>query len=90
VRAPLRIDTRLLIDHIGRRYCVNPELGADEELGASTGLAFQVWRDWSLRAGPLRRFRALAAVDNLANASIYDQCGLPRPGRVFRLQLEIG
>lgn len=90
VRAPLQIDTRLLIDHVGSRYCVNPDLGADQELEASTGLAFQIWRDWTLRAGPLRRFRALAALDNLADARIYDQCGLPRPGRVFRLQLEVG
>jgi iron complex outermembrane receptor protein len=90
VRAPLAIDTRLLIDHIGRRYCVNPDLGSDQELASSTALGFQLWRDWSLRAGPLRRFRALAALENLTNGEIYDQCGLPRPGRVFRVQLEIG
>jgi outer membrane receptor protein involved in Fe transport len=90
VHAALAIDTRLLIDHLGRRYCVNPDLGSDEELEASTSLGFQLWRDWSLQAGPLRRFRALAALENLTNATINDQCGLPRPGRVFRLQLEIG
>ena len=90
LRVPLEIDTRVLVDHIGRRYCVNPDLGANEELAASTSMAFQLWRDWSLRAGPLRRFRALAALENLTNATIYDQCGLPRPGRIFRVQLEIG
>jgi len=90
VRAPLAIDTRLLVDHVGRRYCVNPDLGSDQELEASTSLAFQLWRDWMFKAGPLRRFRALAALENLTNGTIYDQCGLPRPGRVFRIQLEIG
>ncbi len=90
VRAPLTIDTRLLIDYIGRRYCVNPDLGSDQELQASTALGFQLWRDWSFRAGPLRRFRALAALENLTNGEIYDQCGLPRPGRVFRIQVEVG
>lgn len=90
VRAPLAIDMRLLIDHLGRRYCVNPDLGSDQELQASTALGFQLWRDWSLKAGPLRRFRALAALENLTNGEIYDQCGLPRPGRVLRIQLEVG
>ncbi|MEE9575942.1 MAG: TonB-dependent receptor [Gemmatimonadota bacterium] len=90
VQAALAIDTRLLIDHLGRRYCVNPDLGSDEELEASTSLGFQLWRDWSLQAGPLRRFRVLAALENLTNATINDQCGLPRPGRVFRIQVEIG
>ena len=87
---PLAIETRLLVDHVGTRYCVNPDRGEDERLAASTELAFQLWRDWGLRAGPLRRFRALAAVENLADATLYDQCGLPRAGRIFRLQLEIG
>ncbi len=90
VRAPLAIDTRLLVDHVGRRYCVNPDLGSDQELEASTSLAFQLWRDWMFKAGPLRRFRALAAFENLTNGTIYDQCGLPRPGRIFRIQLEVG
>lgn len=90
VRAPLEIDTRLLVDHFGQRYCVNPDLGSDQELEASTALGFQLWRDWQFRAGPLRRFRALAALENLTNATNYDQCGLPRPGRVFRIQLEVG
>jgi iron complex outermembrane receptor protein len=90
VRAPLAIDTRLLVDHVGRRYCVNPDLGSDQELEASTSLAFQLWRDWMFKAGPLRRFRALAAFENLTDGTIYDQCGLPRAGRVFRIQLEVG
>ncbi len=88
VRAPLGIDTRLLLSHVGRRYCVNPDSGSDEQLDADTSLGFQVWRDWSLKAGPLHRFRALAALDNLGDAVLYDQCGLVRPGR--RIQLEIG
>ena len=90
VRAPLAINTRLLVDHVGRRYCVNPDLGSDQELQASTSLAFQLWRDWMFKAGPLRRFRALAAFENLTDGTIYDQCGLPRAGRVFRIQLEVG
>jgi len=90
-RLPAEIDSRFLLDHIGRRYCVNPDAGRDEELDADTHLAFQVWRDWRLKGlGPLSRLRALAGVDNLGNAVLFDQCGLPRPGRIFRLQIDFG
>ena len=90
-RLPAEIDARFLLDHIGRRYCVNADAGRDEELEADTHLAFQVWRDWGLKGlGPLSRLRALAGVDNLGNAVLFDQCGLPRPGRIFRLQIDFG
>ena len=29
------------------------------------------------------------AVDNVANSAIYDQCGLPQPGRTLRLQVRL-
>jgi hypothetical protein len=32
---------------------------------------------------------ALVAVTNLTDNAIFDQCGLPQPGRTFRIQLRL-
>ena len=29
------------------------------------------------------------SLDNLADAAVFDQCGLPRPGRLLRLQFRL-
>jgi hypothetical protein len=34
--------------------------------------------------------RSVLALDNATNTVMYDQCGLPQPGRTLRLQVEIG
>jgi iron complex outermembrane receptor protein len=36
-----------------------------------------------------RALRALVSVDNVGNATVYDQCGLPQPGRTVRLMLTL-
>jgi iron complex outermembrane receptor protein len=45
-------------------------------------------REWHLgganATGLLRRLRASLALDNVADAAVYDQCGLPQPGRTLR------
>ena len=35
--------------------------------------------------GAVRALRAVLALDNATNTAIYDQCGLPQPGRTLRL-----
>ena len=45
-----------------------------------------------LPAGPegFQRLTALVALDNVGNRTVYDQCGLPQPGRTLRFGLTLG
>ena len=59
--------------------------------GQTTGDA-ALSRAWTLggaRARLLRTLRATLALDNLTDATVYDQCGLPQPGRTLRLAIEL-
>ncbi len=72
----------------GRQWCVHPELGREVALDASARTDLRLSRAW--RAGALaRRLRAVLALDNAADAAVYDQCGLPQPGRTLRLELRV-
>ncbi len=72
----------------GRQWCVHPELGREVALDASARTDLRLSRAW--RPGPLaRRLRAVLALDNAADAAVYDQCGLPQPGRTLRLELRV-
>ncbi|HSW30381.1 MAG TPA: TonB-dependent receptor [Longimicrobiales bacterium] len=78
--------------YTGSQFCQHPDTGADVELGGGTLFNADVGRSWSVgrsRGGVLSRLEARAAVDNLADKLLYDQCGLPRPGRLLRLQLRL-
>jgi iron complex outermembrane receptor protein len=33
--------------------------------------------------------RAVLGLDNVTDATVYDQCGLPQPGRTLRLGLDL-
>ncbi|MDH3735072.1 MAG: TonB-dependent receptor [Gemmatimonadota bacterium] len=73
---------------VGRQYCVDPELGTDVALDRSGRLDLLVSRDWSI-SGPFRRLQATAALHNVTDAAVFDQCGLPQPGRLFRLSFRL-
>jgi iron complex outermembrane recepter protein len=76
--------------HIGGQYCVNPELGRDVALAAQSVVGVTLARTWTLGAGRgFGAMRAVAAVDNVADAAIYEQCGLPRAGRTLRLGVDL-
>ncbi len=72
----------------GRQWCVHPELGREVALDASARTDLRLSRAW--RPGPSpRRLRAVLALDNAGDAAVYDQCGLPQPGRTLRLELRV-
>ena len=78
--------------YTGSQYCQHPDTGADVELGGGTLVRADVGRSWQVgrsRSGVFSRLEARAGVDNVADKLLYDQCGLPRPGRLLRLQLRI-
>jgi iron complex outermembrane receptor protein len=77
----------------GAQFCQHPDTGADVELDGGAWLNAEIGRSWSLapRTGSrlLSRLDTRVAVDNLTDTALYDQCGLPRPGRLLRFQIRL-
>lgn len=77
--------------HTGTQYCLNGETGNEMTLKSATTTDLAVQRTVATKSsGPFRWLRAVFALDNLANTLVYDQCGLPQPGRTLRLMMTIG
>ena len=77
--------------HTGTQYCLNGETGNWMTLKSATTTDLTLERRFTVReSGPFRWLRALLALDNAANVTVYDQCGLPQPGRTLRLMMTIG
>lgn len=88
---PASLVGRLRASYVGRQYCVNPDLGRDEQLEEAAWAGLSLERTWQLRMGPrTRSLRVVGGVQNLTDASVYDQCGLPAPGRRFTLTVSLG
>jgi iron complex outermembrane receptor protein len=74
----------------GQQSCQNPELERLEEISASTSLDLSLRRLLTLGSGRLlSRVEAVALVENLGDSWVFDQCGLPQPGRTLRIQLRL-
>ncbi len=74
----------------GNQFCIDPESGADRRLDGGGTVNAELSRVFALRsAGLWSALEARLAADNLGNAARYDQCGLPRPGRLLRVQIRL-
>jgi hypothetical protein len=75
---------------VGSQSCLNLESAAADTLGRTHRFDLQLRRLFS-RGGrsTLANVDALVSVTNLTNNAIFDQCGLPRPGRTFQVQLRL-
>ncbi|MGH7630155.1 MAG: TonB-dependent receptor plug domain-containing protein [Gemmatimonadales bacterium] len=96
VTVPLPLGLRLLSDlrYVGRQYCVHPDLTTTVALAGQGEGDVGLERAWALRdAGGAGRLlsalRATVSVDNVTDATVYDQCGLPRPGRTLRVAMQL-
>ena len=90
VGAPVAAGIRGFVNvrHTGPQYCLNADSGSEMRLAATTEGNLAAERRFRVSSGgSVRWVRALAALDNLGNTTSYDQCGLPQPGRTFRLML---
>jgi iron complex outermembrane receptor protein len=77
--------------HTGTQYCLNGETGNEMTLSGKTTTDLALQRTFATRSGgAFRWLRAVLAMDNLSNVAVYDQCGLPQPGRTLRLMMTIG
>jgi iron complex outermembrane receptor protein len=74
-------------EYTGPQFCQDPDSGADVELAGGTWLNATLSRTWSL--GSARRLQTSASADNLADSALYDQCGLPRPGRLLSVSVRV-
>jgi iron complex outermembrane receptor protein len=81
------------VEYWGRQYCSAPQPGEEsyQTLEPSTRADVQVARTFRMptAVATLQRVGVEMAVDNLGDTATYDQCGLPRPGRTFRLQVRL-
>ena len=76
------------IEYLGEQFGVNPRTDTFDVLGATTYLEAGVSRYFQ-DVGKLPLLRASVVVENLTDQAIYDQLGLPRPGRTLRFLLEV-
>jgi len=78
-------------EYTGTQFCQHPDTGEDVKLEGGTWLNGVLSRVFQFRAksGVAQRMEAMVGVSNLGNTALYDQCGLPRAGRLFRFQLRV-
>ncbi|HEX8210033.1 MAG TPA: TonB-dependent receptor [Longimicrobium sp.] len=91
-RFPLALGLRATAeaDYTGDQFCIHPGTGDDARLNAGTQINLSLSKTWALRATSwLRRLEARVAADNVGDATRYDQCGLPQPGRLIRFQIQL-
>jgi iron complex outermembrane receptor protein len=75
---------------VGTQQCLNPETDALQPLDSSTSIDARLRRIFSFgRGGTLRRVDVQASLRNATDATVFDQCGLPQPGRLLHIQFRI-
>ena len=75
--------------HTGMQYCLNADTQSEMALRGATAADLAVQRTVSVVSGPFRSMRTVLSFDNVANAVVYDQCGLPQPGRTLRFMMTL-
>lgn len=88
---PLGIRAGAEARYTGNQFCIDPATGNDAELASGAVFNSDVSREFRLRTagGWFSRIEARVAVDNLGNKAMYDQCRLPEPGRLLRVQVRL-
>lgn len=84
------IDALAEAEYTGPQYCQHPDSGADVRLDGGTWLNAvfsKVFSVSGLRIG--RQIEARVSASNLADVALYDQCGLPRAGRLLRFEIQV-
>lgn len=80
------------LDVTGRQYCLNASSGKLDRLNGSRRADVGVHREFAIgrgNGGLWSKLRTSLGVSNVADAGIYDQCGLPQPGRTARFGITL-
>ncbi|MBM4187781.1 MAG: TonB-dependent receptor [Gemmatimonadetes bacterium] len=87
---PLEFAGGVNLSVTGRQFCIDPGTGQDTGLDGGAIVSGEVSRRWATRrSGLLSRLETSLAIDNAGNRALFEQCGLPRPGRLLRLQVRL-
>jgi iron complex outermembrane recepter protein len=88
---PLPLEARLFANarYTGTQYCLNADSGAEDTLDSQTESDIGIERSFNMGGRLWRRLRALVAVDNITDSTVYDSCGLPQPGRTLRVMFSV-
>jgi iron complex outermembrane receptor protein len=75
---------------VGTQFCLNADSPSMDKLRQTHRFELQLRRLFAFEGrSALANVDALVAVTNLTDNAIFDQCGLPQPGRTFRIQLRL-
>jgi iron complex outermembrane receptor protein len=74
---------------IGRQYCENPEIGGLQPFESHQIVDLGLSRGFDAGTGVLSRVEAVVGLENVTDRFALDQCGLPQPGRTFRVQVRV-
>lgn len=93
VRVPLGAGVTATAEaaYTGAQFCQDPDTGSDVELDGGTWLNGGLSKIWDLAGSSIlgSRLETRVSVANATDTALYDQCGLPRPGRLFQVQLRV-
>jgi iron complex outermembrane receptor protein len=92
VGVPLPFDLRGFanVRYTGRQYCLNADSGSEMVIKgqSESDLAVEATIPVAKR-GLFQSIKALVSLDNVGNTAVYDQCGLPQPGRTLRVMMTL-
>ncbi len=85
------IDATASAEYTGPQFCQAPGSGEDVELEGGSWFNASLSRLFVAPAGRARgrRIEARISATNLGDTALYDQCGLPRPGRSLQFQVRV-
>ena len=77
------------VRYTGTQYCAHPDVGAQVRLDGQAEGSLSLGRSWPIARGVFSTLRTVLALDNVTDATVYDQCGLPQPGRTLRVSVQL-
>lgn len=88
---PAGVSAMAEAEYTGSQFCQDPDSGADVELDGGTWLNGSLARVWTLSSGRNlgSRLETRVSATNLGDTALYDQCGLPRAGRMLQFQVRV-
>jgi iron complex outermembrane receptor protein len=87
---PWSLRVRSRAAYVGAQWCLHAEDERMVRLKEGTRLDGGLERQWRRGRGLPVRIRLSLDVENATDAALYDQCGLPQPGRTLRMGIELG
>ena len=75
---------------VGTQFCLDADSGSMDSLTETHRFDLRLRRFFAFGGrSTLGNLDAIVSVTNLTNDAIFDQCGLPQPGRTLRIQLRL-